>query len=112
MMSSANLINRDTQDAQAQATQASIAEAIQKAQAKKESFSHLYIMFYRHGMNANLTKGFYFPGTLLEARARAEAHCSVMGYKFIFVRPMVCNLEEEEKYRMRGMAEGDIPRDY
>lgn len=72
------------------------------------NLSYLYIMFYRHGMNANLTKGFYHTGDLLSARKRAEAHCKIMGYKFIFVRPMVCNLENEEEYKLKGAIEGEI----
>lgn len=82
--------------------------ATKETTSKVEHLSYLYIMFYRHGMNANLTKGFYFAGDLQEARKRAEAHCKIMGYKFIFVRPMVCNLESEEEYKLKGAIEGEI----
>jgi hypothetical protein len=72
-----------------------------------DTVKHLYLMFYRHGMNANLTKGFFCLGDLLTARKRAETHCKIMGYKFIFVRPMVCDLESEEAYKL-GASEGTI----
>lgn len=75
---------------------------------KPQHLSNLYIMFYRHGMNANLTKGFFCEGNLLDARKRAEAHCKIMNYKYIFVRPMICNLEEEEEYKLHGSAEGEL----
>lgn len=79
------------------------ASALSSTKNKSEAFSYLYIMFYRHGMNANLTKGFYHSGDLMSARRRAEAHCKIMGYKFIFVRPMVCDLEVEEEYKIKGL---------
>lgn len=76
---------------------------------KEEHLSHLWIMFYRHGMNANLTKGFYFAGDILAARNRAIKHCQVMGYRFIFIRPMVVNLEREEEYKLKGLgSEGEF----
>ena len=74
----------------------------------QEHLQNLYIMFYRHGMNANLTKGFFWPGDLVAARKRAQEHCKIMGYHFIFIRPMVCNLDQEEEYKLRGAAEGEL----
>lgn len=70
--------------------------------AKVEHFGNLYLLYYRHGMNANLTKGFYCDGDLLKARHRAEDHCKIMGYKFIFVRPLICDLDVEEEDKLRG----------
>lgn len=75
---------------------------------REKHLSNLYIMFYRHGLNANLTKGFYCDGSLLMARRRAEEHCKIMGYKYIFVRPMICDLEQEEEYKLKGAAEGEL----
>lgn len=72
------------------------------SETRPEYFSYLYIMFYRHGLNANLTKGFYFQGDLMGARRRAESHCKIMNYKFIFIRPLICSLEEEEEYKLKG----------
>ena len=75
--------------------------------AVRTNLSNYWTMYYRHGMNANLQKNFYFEGTLVQAQLRAREHCDVMGYKFIWVRPLVCNIEEEEAYRKRGIVEGD-----
>jgi hypothetical protein len=75
---------------------------------KAQRMSNYYLMFYRHGMNANLTKGFFCDGDLQAARKRAEAHCKIMGYKYIFVRPMICNLEAEEEYKLHGSVEGEL----
>jgi hypothetical protein len=75
----------------------------QSCDLKKEFF---WTMFYRHGMNATLSKNFYFEGDMVAARKRAEQHSKVMGYKFIFIRPMVCNIESEEDYKQKGHVEG------
>ncbi len=71
-------------------------------------YSNLWTMFYRHGMNANLTKGFYFKGNVHEAKKRALDHCQIMGYKFIFVRPLVIDLKSEEEYKLRGTAPEEL----
>lgn len=60
------------------------------------TFDDCWIMYYRHGMNAQLTKNFKFKGALPQARERAEKHCQIMGYKLGFVRPMFPDLTEEE----------------
>ena len=72
------------------------------------ALNHMWIMFYRHGMNANLTKGFFYKGSLFQAQERAKDHCKIMGYKYIFIRPMICNLEEEETYKLGSAREGEI----
>ena len=64
--------------------------------------TNYWTIFFRHGMNANLSKNFYFDGTQLEATRRAQEHCKIMGYRFIFLRPLVCNIDEEEAYKLRG----------
>lgn len=58
-----------------------------------------YILFYRHGMNPQCQKGFKLNGDLRAAVDRAKKHCEVMGYRYIFVRPLVCDLEAEEKQK-------------
>ena len=72
------------------------------------SLNFMWIMFYRHGMNANLTKGFFYKGSLFQAQERAKDHCKIMGYKYIFIRPMICNLEEEEAYKLGSAREGEV----
>lgn len=79
-----------------------------KAGQVSHLYAHLYIMFYRHGMNANLTKGFFCEGDLVAAQRRAREHCKKMNYHFIFVRPLICDLDLEEDYRMRGGMEGEM----
>ena len=73
-----------------------------------ECYSDLYIMFYRHGMNANLTKGFFCSGGIQVAQKRAFEHCKIMGYKFIFVRPMVVDLQSEEEYKLKGTLPNEL----
>lgn len=72
--------------------------------AAKESMTpekedQVYILFYRHGMNPQCQKGFTFNGDLKAAVERAKQHCQRMGYRYIFVRPLVSNLEDDEKYK-------------
>ena len=61
---------------------------------------NMYILFYRHGMNPQCTKGFYCNGDIKAAVQRAQRHCEIMGYRYIFVRPFVSDIEEEEKYKL------------
>jgi len=65
----------------------------------------LFSMHYRHGMNSKLEKIFMFNGELFEARKRAEKHCEIMGYKLIWVRPLVINLEAEESQQLGRVKE-------
>lgn len=74
----------------------------------KECDSNIWMMFYRHGMNANLTKCFKWPGDLQEARKRAEKHSKIMGYKFIFIRPLIVDLDKDEEYKLHGAIEGEL----
>lgn len=74
---------------------------------KPQHLSNLWTMFYRHGMNANLSKSFYCDGKMLDAQKRAKEHCKVMNYRFIFVRPLICNLEEEEESQLKGTVPGE-----
>jgi hypothetical protein len=62
-----------------------------------------YILTYRHGMNANLIKVFHHEGGLKSAIDRGRKHCQVMNYRFIFVCPTVCDLDEEECNRTTMM---------
>lgn len=69
-----------------------------------------WTIYYRHGMNALLTKTFYMEEegatpkeTERMATDRAQKHCGIMGYRFHFLRPMVSNIEIEE-----GIQQGTI----
>lgn len=69
----------------------------------KDALVGLYTMFYRHNSNHLQTKNFRFHGPLQAARARAEAHCKIMGYRINFVQPMISDLKtEEEHFRAVG----------
>lgn len=67
-------------------------------------FKDMWILFYRHGMNSTLQKNFSFAGSLPQAVDRAREHCKIMNYKYIFVRPLVCNLDEEEDQHLNRKA--------
>lgn len=60
---------------------------------------NVYILYYRHGMNPQCQKGFKLRGDLKAAVERAKVHCTRMGYRYIFVRPLVSSLEDDEKYK-------------
>ena len=76
-----------------------------KGDLKFGDFSNLYVMYYRHGMNANLTKGFYCSGDIAVAIQKARDHCKIMGYRYIFVRPLIVDIEAEESYKLRGLQD-------
>jgi hypothetical protein len=65
-----------------------------------DSIKNLYILFYRHGMNPHCQKGFTNSGDIKAAVQRAQRHCEIMGYRYIFVRPFVSDIDEEEKYKL------------
>ena len=79
-----------------------------KENCKTGHFTNLWIIFYRHGMNPELHKYFYYDGNFIEARKRAIDHCKTMGYKFIFLRPMIVDIDKEEEYKIKGI-EPEIP---
>lgn len=70
--------------------------------SKLQRFSNLWTLYYRHGMNATLTKNFYCDGNLQIAIKRAQLHCQVMNYKYIWVRPLICDIDAEEEYKLKG----------
>ena len=72
------------------------AVAIAESVATLAAGGNLFCMYYRHGVNPGLTKIFYYSGNFQEAKKRAESHCGIMGYKFIWLRPFVVDLDAEE----------------
>lgn len=64
----------------------------------------IYILHYRQGQNPNCQKGFAFVGTFREAVARAKHHCGIMGYRFSMIRPMISDLDDDEKFRENGFT--------
>lgn len=74
----------------------------------QKHLSDYWILYFRHGVQATLHKNFHHAGSLFEAKKRALEHCKIMGYKFIFLRPMVADIEQEEKYKLKG-GENEYP---
>ena len=60
----------------------------------------LYVMFYRYEVNQVRTKNFRFHGPLQGACERGRKHCEVMGYKYMFVQPLISDFETEEAYKL------------
>ncbi len=77
-------------------------KVIPGAPESSPSFADYYNLYFRHGMNPTCQKGFHCAGGLNAAVARARQHCDIMGYRYIFVRPMVCNIDLEEKQRIES----------
>ncbi len=68
-----------------------------------DALSKIWTVFYRHGVNSTLSKNIYvetvgenYQASMRIAVERAQKHCGIMGYKYIFIRPMVCPIEIEE----------------
>lgn len=66
---------------------------------ESEPFVGLYTLYYRDPVRNNqvLTKNFRYNGDLHAARMRAEEHCTLMHFRFMFVNPLICDLHKEEK---------------
>lgn len=62
---------------------------------------------YRFGMNATISKNFFFNGNILDAQSRARKHCEIMNYKYIDVYPMVADIEEQEFFKLNGMTRAE-----
>lgn len=63
-----------------------------------------YTVFYRHGNKPNCSKTFNFKGSFRQATERAKMHCQIMGYRFVFLSPVLSILEEDEKNRENGIS--------
>lgn len=66
-----------------------------------------YLMFFRHGVQVRCEKGFMHVGDIRSANKRAQEHCKIMGYTFIFVRPLIIDLDAEEARQLTGPAHVD-----
>ena len=64
-----------------------------------------WTLYFRYGSVPILHKNFNLPGNMLDAINRARQHCIIMGYKFICVRPLLIDLDEQEKRRQEGQSE-------
>lgn len=84
-------------------TQQPTAPAVQQ----DPTFSNIYTLYYRHGLNHPISLNFRFSGGLKDAIERAKQHCSKMGYRFQFVAPFIINLDKEEA-KNTNMVEGTV----
>ena len=66
---------------------------------KIEEKPALWIMYFRQGNDPKKEKIFAFNDSLVDARIRAQAHCTAMGYIFNFVKPFISDLDWEEDRR-------------
>lgn len=69
-----------------------------EGKTRPEYFTGLWILFFRHGVQATLQKVFYHAGDLVSAQKRARDHCYAMGYRYIYIRPLVVDIDGEEEY--------------
>lgn len=75
-----------------------------------DNLANIYTLFFRHSTNHLQNKNFRFQGNLKDARARAQIHCDIMGYKLNFVQPLISNLQVEEDHHYgRGTSAPPIP---
>ena len=65
----------------------------------------IYIMTYRDSRTPVAVKGFKHKGDLRSARNRAFKHGQIMGYKNIWVVPLISDLLEEEKSQSSNSSE-------
>ena len=71
----------------------------------QEVFQNMWHLTYRFGMNATLSKNFYFKGDILQAQERARKHCTIMNYKYIDVYPFLADINKQEYFKLHGREE-------
>lgn len=70
----------------------------------KVPINELWTMYYRHHHSVFNQKMFHFKGDLKTAIERAKKHASIMGYRLIFVTPLVVDIDYEERWKIeRGV---------
>ena len=68
----------------------------------KEKEPRFWTLWYRFGTVPIATKSFQFDGNLEQATIRARKHCEIMRYRYVFVRPMMVDLEYQESLYIAG----------
>ncbi len=61
-----------------------------------------WTLWYRFGTVPIATKSFIFDGNLQEATTRARKHCEIMKYRYVFVKPMIVDLDYQEELFIAG----------
>jgi hypothetical protein len=72
-------------------------ETPRPALPQQSSIFTAFTLTYRVGFQAHCEKGFMHQGDLKSAIVRAREHCERMGYTFKFCRPLIVDLDEDEK---------------
>lgn len=70
--------------------------------AKESGEPRTWTLYYRYGNVPQMTKSFYFEGDLQSAIIRARKHCDIINVKFICVRPLLVDLDFQEKAFLNG----------
>lgn len=84
------------------ATNSSVAKAAEEeilkpAQVSAHSFSSLWRLFYKRGMNPRAEAVFPFKGDKDQAIKRGREFCLRCNFKFIHVEPFLIDLDETER---------------
>lgn len=66
-----------------------------------------WTLYYRYSNIPQITKGFKLDGSMKDAIKRAQDHCKTMGYHFICVRPLIVDLDHQEKMFNEAQAKED-----
>ena len=72
-------------------------EILRAAQVTAQSFSSLWKLFFKRGMNPRAELVFSFKGTKEEAIKRGREFCLRCNFKFIHVEPFLVDLDQTEK---------------
>lgn len=63
----------------------------------------LYTLYYRQSSNPfpNTVSFYHQSKDMKSVSERAKRHCEVMGYRFVYVKPAIIDLDKEENYLMQ-----------
>lgn len=62
----------------------------------------LYILHYIQGRNLHFKFFTYASADMKKVVQRCRDHCDASGFKFLYVRPFMSNLEDDEKRHAEG----------
>ena len=64
-----------------------------------KDLANVWTLYYRHGVNPGCFKTFYHEGDMRSAIVRIQKHCAVMGYRYVYIRPFMVDIDKEEADR-------------
>lgn len=67
-----------------------------------EKDARIYQLWYAYSNLAPQIKCFPFKGDMKSAIARARLHCEKMNYRFLRLRPLIVDLDEQEQRRAQN----------